>query len=60
MIIYSSFFLDGYSEELKLTDPFHHNSVDVDGAVLSPWYPVVHDQLFGFPCIEGEIILLAS
>ena len=36
----------------------HYSPVDVNGGVLGPSFPVVHDQLLCFADIEGEGFVL--
>ena len=47
------------AKELEALDPLHNSSIDVDGDMLSPLSPIVHDQLLGLTDIEGEVVVLA-
>jgi hypothetical protein len=49
-----------YTEKHKALDPFHYSRVNVDGAVLGPPFPVVHDQLHCLADVEGEVVVLAT
>ena len=45
--------------ELEPLDPLHYIPVDVNGGLLGPSFPVVHDQLLCLAHIEGEVVVLA-
>jgi hypothetical protein len=45
------------TEELEDLDPLHYNPVDVNGRMLGPPFPVVHDQLLCLADIEGEVVV---
>ena len=47
------------TKELEALDPLHYSPVDVDGGVLGPPFPVVHDQLFCLADDEGKVVVLA-
>ena len=51
------------TEELEALDPLHFSpvdvdEVDVDEVVLSPPFPVIHDQLLCLADVEGEVVVL--
>ena len=48
------------TEELEALDPLHYSPVDVDGRVLAPLFPVVHNQLLCLADVEGEVAVLAQ
>ena len=41
--------------ELEALDPLHYSPFDVYGGVLTPLFPVVHDQLLCLADVEGEV-----
>ena len=41
------------------TTALHYSPVDVNGGVLGPLFPVVHDQLLCLSDVEGEAVVLA-
>ena len=45
------------TKELEALDPFHYSPVDVNGGVLAPPFPVVHDQLVCLAHVEGEVVI---
>ena len=47
------------TEELVTLNPLHYSLVDVNGGMLSPPFPVVHDQLLCLADVEGEVVVLA-
>ena len=47
------------TKELETLDPLHYSPVDVNGGLLGPPFPVVHDQLLCLAHIEGEVVVLA-
>ena len=47
------------TEELEAVNPLRYSPFDVDGGVLGPPFPVVHDQLLCLADVEGEVVVLA-
>ena len=47
------------TEELEALYSIHYINIDVNGAVLGPSFPVVHDQLLCLTDVEGEVVVLA-
>ena len=47
------------AKELDTLNPLHYSPVDVDGGMLSPLSPVVHDQLLGLTDVEREVVVMA-
>ena len=47
------------SKELETLDPLHFSPVDVNGSLLGPLFPIVHDQLLCLAHIEEEVVVLA-
>ena len=48
------------TNELTALDPLHYSSVDVNGCLFGPPFPVVNDQLLGLAHVEREVVVLAS
>ena len=48
------FLCDMDDKELAALDPLHYNPVDVNGCVLGPPFPIVHDQLLCVAHIENK------
>jgi hypothetical protein len=48
------------TKELEALNLLHYSPVDVNGGVLSPLFPVVHNHLLCLDYIEGEVVFLAS
>ena len=48
------------TEELEALNLFHCSPIDVDGDVLVPPFPVIHDHLICLADVEGEVVVLAS
>ena len=46
-------------EELEALDLLLYSPVNVDGAVLGPPFPVVHDQIICLAHIEGDVVVQA-
>ena len=47
------------AKELEALDVLYYSLVDVNGGVLSPPFPVVHDQLFCLAQFEGVVVVLS-
>jgi hypothetical protein len=47
------------TDELEALDPLHYSPIDVNGGVLGPPFPVVHNQLLFLAEVEGEVVALA-
>jgi hypothetical protein len=48
------------SKDPEALDLLHYSPVDVDGGVLGPLFPVIHDQLLCHADVEGEVVVLAQ
>ena len=47
------------TEVLEALDPLHYSPVDMDGGVLGPAFPVVHDHSICLAHVEEEVDVLA-
>ena len=47
------------TKELEALNLLHYSPFDLDGGMLSPLFPVVHDQLICLAEAEGEVVVLA-
>ena len=47
------------NKELETLDPLYFSPVDVNGGLLGPPFPIVHDQLLCLAHIEREVVVLA-
>ena len=47
------------AEKLEALDLLHYSPIDVNGGVLGPLFPIVHDQLLCLADVEGEVVVLA-
>ena len=44
--------------ELEALDPLHYSPVDVNGGVIGPPFPIVHNQLLCLAHIGGVVVVL--
>ena len=47
------------TEELEALNPLHYSPTDVNGGLLGPLFPEVHNQLLCLADVEGEVVVLA-
>ena len=47
------------TEEREALDQLHFGPVNVNGVVLGPPFPVVHDHLLYLTDVEGEALVLS-
>ena len=47
------------TQELEVLDPPQLQPIVLDGVMIVPPFPVVHDQLLCLSHIEGEVVVLA-
>jgi hypothetical protein len=50
---------DVYAKELEALNLLHYSSVDENGGVLCPHFPVVNNHLLCLDHVEGEVVVLA-
>ena len=47
------------AKELEALNLLHYSPIDVDGGVLNPLSPVVHDQTLGLTDVLEKVVVLA-